>query len=111
MEFNQIESEKVREMLLRKKGELETRVDTIHNHARNPLDADSGEQAAQLGNVEVTVALENEAMQEISEIRTALQRLENGEYGICTACGEQIGRERLEARPACSECVDCAELA
>jgi DnaK suppressor protein len=110
MEQNQSESESVRKLLLDKKGELQKRIDAIHNHARNPLDADSSEQAAQLGNVEVKVALENEAMAEIAEIQTALQRLDQGDYGICVSCGEEIGRERLEARPACAKCVDCAEL-
>jgi len=110
MQLSQYESDTIREVLLAKKGELETRIDTIHDHARNPLDADSAEQAAQLGNVEVTTALEQEAMQEIAEIRTALERLDQGEYGICISCGEEIDRQRLEARPACAECVDCAEL-
>ncbi len=110
MELSQLKTESVRKLLLRKKDELANRVDTIHDHARNPLDADSAEQAAQLGNVEVKVALENEAMQELVEIRSALQRLEQGEYGICASCGEEISWERLEARPACTECVECAEL-
>lgn len=110
MELSQLKTESVRKLLLRKKDELANRVDAIHDHARNPLDADSAEQAAQLGNVEVKVALENEAMQELVEIRSALQRLEQGEYGICASCGEEISWERLEARPACTECVECAEL-
>ena len=110
MGLNQSESERVREVLLSKKTELERRVDTIHNHARDPLEADSAEQAAQLGNVEVKVALENEAMREIAEIRSALQRLERGEYGNCTSCGEEIGKERLAAWPTSAECLDCAEL-
>lgn len=110
MELSQLQTESVRKLLLRKKDELANRVDAIHDHARNPLDADSAEQAAQLGNVEVKVALENEAMQELVEIRSALQRLEQGEYGICASCGEEISWERLEARPACTECVECAEL-
>ena len=110
MELSQLQTESVRKLLLRKKDELANRVDAIHDHARNPLDADSAEQAAQLGNVEVKVALENEAMQELVEIRSALQRLEEGEYGICASCGEEMNWERLEARPACTECVECAEL-
>lgn len=101
---------RIRELLLKNKQELERRVATIHDHARNPLDADSGEQAAQLGNVAVVSALENEAVQELADIRSALQRLEAGNYGVCTSCGEDISSERLLARPASAECVDCAEL-
>lgn len=101
---------KFRERLLQQKAELEKRVDRIHDHARNPLNADSAEQAAELGNVAVVTALETEAVEEIEEIKSALQRIESGEFGVCVSCGEIINRKRLEARPASLECLDCAEF-
>jgi DnaK suppressor protein len=104
------DNDRIRELLLKNKAELEKRVATIHNHARDPLDADSGEQAAQLGNVEVVAALEKEAIEELTDISSALQRLDAGNYGICATCGGDISNERLQARPASAECVDCAEL-
>jgi DnaK suppressor protein len=104
------DEERIRNLLLKNKAELEKRVNTIHSHARDPLEADSGEQAAQLGNVAVVAALEKEAVQELTDIRNALQRLESGSYGICTGCGGNISSERLQARPASAECLDCAEL-
>lgn len=106
----QIDTDRIREKLLAAKVELQGRVDRIHDHARNPLNADSAEQAAELGNVQVVSALETEAVHELAEIDHALQRLEAGNYGVCVSCGEDIGKERLEARPASAECLDCAEL-
>lgn len=100
----------IRERLLKDKAELEMRVARIHDHARNPLNADSAEQAAELGNVAVVSALESEAIEEIESIKAALRRIETGEFGICVSCGEFIARKRLEARPASGECLDCAEL-
>lgn len=44
----------------------------------------------------------------ISEIDTALSAIEDGSYGVCKDCGEEIPAARLEARPATSKCVDCA---
>lgn len=41
------------------------------------------------------------------KIEDALERIENGIYGICTACGEEIPIERLEARPIAMYCVEC----
>lgn len=41
-------------------------------------------------------------------IDQALARIADGSYGLCTRRGEQIGRERLEARPAAAVCIDCA---
>ena len=106
----QPDTDRIRETLLAAKAELQKRVDTIHDHARNPLNADSAEQAAELGNVQVVSALESEAVQELADIDHALQRLEAGMYGICVSCGDEINKERLEARPASAECLDCAEL-
>jgi len=109
-ELTPTDLERISQSLVNAKVELEKRIDAIHSHARDPLEADSAEQAAQLGNVAVKVALEHEALQEVAEINAALQQLEAGNYGICAACGEYIGKERLEARPWSAECVDCAEL-
>ena len=108
MERTAEEIEQIRQDLLRQKSALQERVDLIHDHARNPLDADSGEQAAQIGNVEVVSALESEAINELAEIKAALQRLEAGDYGICATCGEDIPTPRLIARPAATLCVHCA---
>lgn len=109
MEIGPTEQEQIRAQLVTQKRELEARVNRIHEHAREPLDADSSEQAAQLGNVEVVSALENEAVNEIAQIDGALRRLETGSYGVCVTCGEDISTKRLEAWPASAECLDCAE--
>jgi RNA polymerase-binding protein DksA len=105
-----MDQNKLREQLLEAKQELEKRVTTIHSHARRPLDPDSSEQAAQLGNVEVVSALETEAVEELASIDAALQRLDNGNYGVCISCGEAISEQRLAIRPESVECVECAEL-
>ncbi len=99
-----------RQRLREAKAELEKRVTSIHNHARKPLNADSAEQAAELGNVQVVSALETEAVEELAGIDAALQRLDAGNYGICVTCGEGISEQRLAVRPESLECVDCADL-
>lgn len=43
----------------------------------------------------------------IMKIREALDRIENGAYGICEECGEEISEERLKARPVTTLCIDC----
>ncbi len=43
----------------------------------------------------------------IAKIDAALQRIEDGTYGICEQCGERIGAERLRARPVTTLCIDC----
>jgi DnaK suppressor protein len=109
MRPNQKELDKISEKLLRQKAEFEKRVNRIHEHARDPLESDSAEQAAQLGNVAVVAALEREAVHQIADIDAALERIVSGTYGICVTCGDCISKQRLEARPASTACLDCAE--
>lgn len=43
----------------------------------------------------------------ISKIKSALERIEDGTYGICEACGEDISEKRLLARPVTTLCIEC----
>ena len=43
----------------------------------------------------------------IGKIKEALERIENGTYGICESCEEYISNERLEARPVTTLCIEC----
>jgi len=43
----------------------------------------------------------------LNKITKALDKLDDGIYGECENCGEQIGLKRLEARPVAQLCIDC----
>jgi DnaK suppressor protein len=43
----------------------------------------------------------------IRKIQDALRRIEEGTYGICEECGEDIPVARLKARPVTNYCLDC----
>lgn len=43
----------------------------------------------------------------IKKIKKALDRIEEGTFGICDSCGEDISLERLKARPVTTECIEC----
>ncbi len=45
----------------------------------------------------------------LKKINQALRRIEEGEFGICEGCGDDIGLKRLLARPTTSMCVNCKE--
>ena len=47
----------------------------------------------------------------LAEVDAALRRLDAGTYGTCERCGQPIGSERLEARPAARTCIHCASQA
>ena len=43
----------------------------------------------------------------ILKIREALKRIEDGTFGICEECGDEISLERLKARPVTTLCIEC----
>jgi DnaK suppressor protein len=51
---------------------------------------------------------ERRGLHEIGRIKTALDRIDDGEYGYCLSCGKLIAKERLEFDPAATQCIDCA---
>jgi len=50
--------------------------------------------------------MESETLKKIDE---ALQRLEEGTYGVCVECGDKIAEARLKALPFANACRDCQE--
>lgn len=91
--------------------ELEERQQRIDEDLGDPLDPDSSERAVEM---EDDVSLEGEAAlvaREIASVRRALARLDDGSYGTCLRCGEEIAPARLEARPEAALCISCARAA
>ena len=43
----------------------------------------------------------------ILKIKEALARIDDGTFGICEECGEEISEERLKARPVTTLCIQC----
>lgn len=102
------EYEEVRSTLIEMLEELDERLGKITHDVKEPLDRDFEEQATQQENDEVLDGLGNAARLEIQKVKQAIARIDKGEYGICQACGQPIGEERLKAIPFSSLCIDCA---
>ena len=46
----------------------------------------------------------------LTKIDEAIGRIDEGSYGVCEDCGEEIGLKRLEARPVTTLCIDCKTI-
>ena len=46
---------------------------------------------------------------ELTEVADALERVQHGRYGVCEACGKDIGYTRLLVHPAARRCVSCQQ--
>jgi RNA polymerase-binding transcription factor DksA len=55
-------------------------------------------------------ALLAQARSHLTDLERALERLDEGTYGVCGRCNRPIGVERLAARPAAATCIDCAAI-
>lgn len=43
----------------------------------------------------------------IKKIKKTLTRIENGTFGTCESCGENISAKRIKARPVTTQCIEC----
>ena len=46
----------------------------------------------------------------IKKVKSVLKRLENEEYNVCEECGDFISKERLDARPVTTLCINCKQI-
>ena len=96
--------------LLALKKDLTQRLNAIDKDIRHEgMSSDWAEQATERENDEVLESLGNVSAQELNMIEQALQRIEDGEYFICSECGADIPAERLKLLPYTTLCVNCAE--
>jgi len=109
-----VDTEAVRNRLLKRRDELRQRATDASAEARHeadPLSADFAEQVTQRENDDVLGAISDSARIELQQVEAALRRLAAGRYGICAVCGEEIEPERLAAVPYTDRCRGCAESA
>ena len=70
---------------------------------------DEADLAASEINQSLTFELRNRERMMISKINTALSKIQDGSFGECESCEEEIEKRRLEARPFSTLCVSCQE--
>ncbi|MFL6234857.1 MAG: TraR/DksA family transcriptional regulator [Thermoanaerobaculia bacterium] len=62
-------------------------------------------------NRELMFSLSDTERNTLLQIENALRRMDEGTYGRCSNCGQNIALPRLEALPWARFCVDCQEMA
>lgn len=107
--------EEARQKLLARRAEL-AEEDHMNAEARGPvtLQQDSVGRLSRMDAIQqqaMALAAEKRRQSERSRIAAALHRLEEGEWGYCLTCGEDIAAKRLEHDPSAALCVGCASNA
>lgn len=88
--------------------ELDARLHRIEDTLETPHTEDFGDAAIEREDEEVLEDLGVAGQQEIRMIHAALKRIEDGTYGICVNCGDDISAERLDVVPQAPRCRNCA---
>lgn len=106
--------EKIKKELLDKKTQVGkelaniTEGETGEPRAKFPdIGSKPEENAMEIGEYSTNLATEKVLESTLRDINNALKRINDGTYGICKYCGEEIGEKRMLARPVASACVAC----
>ncbi len=110
---------RARRSLIREREELQDRLRETHRYGLNDAMNDAAgelsgydQHPADLGSEMFerarNLALGDHDLLRLEAIEQALRRWDEGVYGRCARCGEMIGRPRLEAEPAATLCMRCA---
>ncbi|NVN99898.1 MAG: TraR/DksA C4-type zinc finger protein [Geobacteraceae bacterium] len=104
-------AEEMREVLLKLKEEAFEEIGkTLKSGTESLTDEPSGDiydQASNERDRELTLLLGDREREKIRNIDEALARLDEGEYGVCEDCEEEIPLGRLKAMPFARLCVKC----
>lgn len=75
--------------------------------ASNESYADPNDRATVESDRAFTLRIRDRERRLIKKIQQALQRIEDGTFGLCEECGEEISVPRLKARPVTRLCINC----
>jgi DnaK suppressor protein len=111
-----VDVEHFRTLLLEERKRVQDAMEYIHGEQPDSddethLGTHLGDNAAVTLDQELDETLEENSSNVLAAIDDALQRIEDGTYGICSNCGKEIPAERLEAVPYATLCIDCAREA
>ncbi len=99
----------IRAVQERLEGELERIQSGIERPRLAEATGDEGDQGQAMQEATLAVGAAETFWRRRQEIESALGALEDGEYGVCEDCGDDIAPRRLEAAPWARRCVACEE--
>ena len=106
------QSEHFMKILLNWRSELMQEVDRTVNHMKDEASnfPDPADRATQEEEFSLELRARDRERKLIKKIDSMMERIDQGDYGFCDACGVDIGIKRLEARPTATLCIDCKTL-
>ncbi len=104
-----VDTAKYREILETRLAELQERLHEIDEALDSHQSKDWEELATEREGDEVLEQMGSSGKVEIGKIQAALARMDEGEFGYCVSCGDEIAAERLDVVPHTPFCRACAD--
>jgi DnaK suppressor protein len=98
----------LRASLEEERGQLQAQLAEFDDEGDLSYDENFADSAQVAGQQGANRALAGQLKENLSEVERALQKMDDGTYGICERCGKEIAEARLEAMPATPFCIDDA---
>lgn len=102
--------EKLKELMNEEKRKILNHLQDLTQSSEQELESGSGD-SVDIASTEINqAALQKIGKREsylLKKIDLAMRKIEEGRYGECESCGEQIALARLMARPVAQLCIDC----
>lgn len=96
-----------REELVQEQQRLLQLLETGNGSSQLGRNPDRTDRAVSYGERERKLALSALEQQYLQQVEEALQRIDNGSFGYCRDCGQEIAGGRLEIMPHAAFCVAC----
>ena len=80
------------------------------NQLKNSEASDEADFATITSDASIEELISEKQQKELEEIDYALKKIEEGTYGICEMCEEEISIERLKVKPQARYCIVCREI-
>ncbi len=99
------------------KSQIQAQIDNIeerlNSQASQAIATDTNEMADEIDRASVEEArrlelnrIEHDKLH-LRKLKAALKRIDEGDFGYCESCGDEIAEKRLQARPESRFCVEC----
>jgi RNA polymerase-binding transcription factor DksA len=103
-----VDVERFERQLREREAYLAQTIERVGRQLEEPASKDDEERATEREGDEVLEGLGSASATELRAVRAALRRIEEGTYGECAKCGEEIAEKRLEIIPHAALCARCA---
>ena len=96
-----------KKLIARKESLLAEAGEVFHELPGQTIFPDLGDQASAETERSFMLRLRGRERRLLKKIENAIERIEQGVFGICDGCGNEIDIRRLEARPVTTMCIEC----